>query len=163
MTFLEYTEWSYALPGLWWFLGWLWLPALGIATLAIIGKVKDLTDLLKKSAALILVFTLCRAWVAETNIVLVLPLVLILVSSGELKPLSLGAVWVLPLIFSIFNTSINQLFFPSLPGLLDVLQKLAGEFEIARYVLRTAVVIAWLVAGWWTVRACFRKGPVNAV
>jgi adenosylmethionine-8-amino-7-oxononanoate aminotransferase len=30
MTFLEYTKWSYALPGQFWFLGWLWAPALVI-------------------------------------------------------------------------------------------------------------------------------------
>ena len=33
MTFLEYVKWTYQLPGGWWFLGWVWLPALGIASL----------------------------------------------------------------------------------------------------------------------------------
>jgi hypothetical protein len=162
MTFLEYTKWSYALPGQFWFLGWLWAPALVITTFAIKGRVNGLLDLLKKSAALILVFYLCRAWVAETNVVLILPLVLILVSTKELKRLSLAAVWVLPLIFSFFNTSLAQLFFPSLPGLMNRLLKLAGEFSAARYDLRTLIVIIWLFTGWWIAIALFRRDSAKA-
>ena len=79
-----------------------------------------------------MVFYLCRAWVAETNVVLILPLVLILASKKELERLSLAAVWILPLIFSFFNTSIAQLLFPSLPGLMDRLLKLAGEYSQLR-------------------------------
>jgi hypothetical protein len=157
MTFLEYTKWSYQLPGQWWFLGWFWVPALGVATYAMKGGVKDLNDLLKKSVALIMVFYLCRAWFAETNALLILPLVLILVAKNELNRLSVVAVWILPLIFSFFNTSIDQLFFPSLPGLMDSLLKLAGEFSTARYTIRTTIVVVWLVAGWWIVLGCYKR------
>ena len=161
MTFLEYTQWSYALPGSSWFLGWLWVPALGIATYIIKGRVKDFKDLIKTSAALVLVFYLCRAWVAETNVVLLLPLILIMVSAKELNRISLSAVWALTLIFSFFNTSLFQLLFPSLPGLMNGLLKLAGDFETARYVLRTLVVIAWLVSGWWIAITCLKRGPMK--
>jgi hypothetical protein len=157
MTFLEYTIWSNALPGQLWFLGWLWVPALGIATYMIKGGVKDLNDLIKKSVALIMVFYLCRAWVAETNVVLVLPLALILVSTNELDRLSLAALWVLPLSFSFFNTSLPQLLFPSLPGLMDRFLKFAGEFSSARYDLRTLIVVLWLVAGWRVAIACLKR------
>jgi hypothetical protein len=157
MTFLEFTKWSYQLPGQWWFLGWLWVPALGIATYALKPGVNGLKDLVQKSVALILVFFLCRAWLAETNIVLILPFVLILYSINKLDRLSLAAVWVLPLIFSIFNTSIDQLFFPSLPGFMDTLLKMAAEFSIARYAVRTLIVVVWLFAGWRIVISCFRR------
>jgi hypothetical protein len=157
MTFLEFTKWSYQLPGQWWFLGWLWVPALGIATYTLKPGVNGLKDLVQKSVALILVFFLCRAWLAETNIVLILPFVLILYSINKLDRLSLAAVWVLPLIFSIFNTSIDQLFFPSLPGFMDTLLKMAAEFSIARYAVRTLIVVVWLFAGWRIVISCFRR------
>ncbi len=161
MTFLEYTTWSYQLPGQWWFLGWLWVPALGFATYAMKPGIKSLKELLKKSVALIFVFYLCRAWLSETNINLLLPLVLILTSINELDRLSLTAVWVLPLIFCFFNTSIAQLFFPSMmSGLIDLFLKLAIEFTTARYALRTIVVAAWLMAGWWIVLRCFRRVSV---
>lgn len=157
MTLLEYYAGSTNLPGLWWLLGWAWVPAIGVATYALRPGIKGFKDLLKKSVALIMVFFLCSAWVSEPNIILILPFVLILTSIGELDSLALAAVWVLPLIFSFFNTSIAQLFFPSMPGIMDELLKLAGEFSTARYAFRTIVVILWLAAGWWIVINCFKK------
>jgi hypothetical protein len=157
MTFLEFTNWSYNLPGQWWFLGWLWVPALLIATFAIRNGVKDLPDLLNKSAALIMVFFLCRAWFAETNVLLILPLVVILVGLKELDRLSLVALWILPLIFSFLNTSIDQLLFPSLPALMERLLKLAGEYSSLRYAFRTTTVAAWLIAGWLIALRCFHR------
>ncbi len=85
MTFLEYTKWSYALAGVVLVPGVAVAAGLGIAAYIIRGRVKDLGDLIKTSAALVLVFYLCRAWVAETNVVLLLPLILILVSTEKLK------------------------------------------------------------------------------
>ena len=52
MTFLEYIKWSDQLPGQWWFVGWLWAPALGFATYALKPGIKGLKDLLKKSACI---------------------------------------------------------------------------------------------------------------
>jgi Gpi18-like mannosyltransferase len=157
MTFLEYVKWTYQLPGQWWFLGWLWLPALAIATYAAKPGIRGFEDLLKKSTALILVFFLCRAWLSETNINLILPLVVILVSTHALDRRTLTAIWVLPLIFSFFNTSLAQLFFPSMPGFMNLLLKWSVEFSTARYVIRTVVVVAWLLAGWWIVLQCYKR------
>ena len=159
MTFLEYVKWTYQLPGQWWFLGWLWLPALAFATYFMKSGINGFEDLLKKSVASILVFFLCRAWLSETNLNLVLPLVLILVSLETLDRRALAAIWVLPLLFSFFNTSLAQLFFPSLPGLMDKALQWSLEFSTARYVLRTVVVAAWLLAGWWIVGRCYRAVP----
>jgi hypothetical protein len=157
MTFLESLKHSYQLTGNWWIIGWCWVPALGIASYALKPGITGFKDLLKRSVALILVFYLCRAWLSEPNIILILPLVLILTSLTELAPLSLAAMWILPLIFSFFNTSIAQLFFPSMPAVMDALLKLADDYNPARFAIRSAVVIAWLAAGWWTVYNCFKK------
>jgi hypothetical protein len=157
MTFLESLKHSYQLTGNWWIIGWCWVPALGIASYALKPGITGFKDLLIRSVALILVFYLCRAWLSEPNIILILPLVLILTSLTELAPLSLAAMWILPLIFSFFNTSIAQLFFPSMPAVMDALLKLADDYNPARFAIRSAVVIAWLAAGWWTVYNCFKK------
>lgn len=157
MTFLEYVNWTYQLPGQWWFLGWLWVPALVIATYTLNPGIRGFEDLLKKSTALILVFYLCRAWLSETNINLLLPLVLILVSMHTLDRRALTAIWLLPLIFSFLNTSLAQLFFPSMPGLMNLFLKWSVEFSTARYVIRTMLVIAWLLAGWWIVMRCYKR------
>jgi len=161
MTFLETLKHSYQLTDIWRIMGWLWVPALGIATYALKPGINGSLDLLKKSSALILVFFLCRAWVSEPNIILILPLILILTRMNELKPLSLVAVWVLPLIYSFFNTSLDQLFFPSLPVTMEALLKFAGENNPARFAIRTVVVIVWLAAGWWIVYSCLNKRKVS--
>jgi Gpi18-like mannosyltransferase len=157
MTFLEYVKWTYQLPGQWWFLGWLWLPALAFATLAMKSGISGFEDLLKKSVALIMVFFLCRAWLSETNINLILPLVLVLTSLNALDRRALAILWVLPFIFSFLNTSLAQLFFPSMPGLMDKFLKWFAEFSTARYVLRTVDVVFWLLAGWWIVFRCLKR------
>ena len=156
MTFLELIRGSYQLPGLWWLVGLLWVPALGIATIMLKPGGDGLIDLIKKSSALIMVFFLFRAWLSEPNLLLVLPLILILTSFGELDSRALTAVWVLAFLFSFFNTSTFQLLFPSMPALMDRLLQLSEVFRAARLVIRVLVVIPWLVAGGWIVSNCFK-------
>jgi hypothetical protein len=163
MTFLELLKDSYQLPGLWWLLGLLWLPALVVATFALKPGGIGILDLLKKSVVLTLVFFLGRAWLSEPNLVLVLPMVLILTSMGELDPRALTALWVLPLIFSFFNTSTVQLLFPSMPALMDRLLQLSDVFRTARLVIRTIVVIPWLLTGGWIIIGCFKNKPVGTI
>jgi hypothetical protein len=162
MSFLELVRNSYQLPGWWWFLGLLWVPTLGLAAFTLKPGGAGLLDLLKKSTALIMVFFLFRAWLSEPNLLLVLPLILILTSMHELDPRVLTNVWVLALIFSFFNTSTFQLFFPSLPALMDRLLQESEVFRTARLVIRTIVVIPWLITGRWIVINCF-KGDHEAI
>ena len=72
-------------------------------------------DLVRGSAALTLVFLLTRAWLAEPNVVLVLPLVLILASLGELDRRLLTALWLIPLAFAVANLSPLQLLWLTFP------------------------------------------------
>ena len=165
MTFLEYVKGTYLLPGQLWFLGWLWLPALGIASLAMLPGIKNFKDLLKKSLALVMVFYLSRSWLSETNLNLILPIVLILTCMGEFDRRTLTAFWLIPLVFSFFNTSIAQLFFPSMSGWMNSFLKIFVEYSTIRYAMRTLTVLVWLVAGWWIVWLCFKRAmpiPVNS-
>ena len=106
-----------------------------------------------------MVFFLTRAWVSEPNIILILPLVLILTSMGELDRLTLTAIWILPLIFSFFNTSTAQLFFPSMPDIMDKLLKLMEDHHAPRLIAKLIIVVPWQLAGWWIVLRCFGKVP----
>ncbi|MBI2908526.1 MAG: hypothetical protein HYX92_12850 [Chloroflexi bacterium] len=160
MTFVELLRNSYELPGLLWLVGWVWAPALGIAAYALKPGARGLLNLLKNSAALILVFFLFRTWLSEPNVILVLPLVLILTSLGELNPLALTFIWVLPLVFSVFNTSLAQAFFPSMPDVMNRLLQLSDAFRTPGLVLRIVVVIPWLITGWWIVMRCLRQRRV---
>jgi hypothetical protein len=156
MTFLEYVRWSYTLPEQWWFLGWLWVPALGIALFTLRKGVFDFKDLLLKSLGLTLVFFLSRSWLSETNLNLILPVAVILASTGDLEPRMLTALWVIPLIFSFFNTDLAQLLFPSMPNLMDRLLQFAAENNGIRYILRTIVVAVWLFIGSLIAWRCLR-------
>jgi hypothetical protein len=162
MTFLELTHNTVLIPGAWWFVGLLWVPALGIAVYALRPGIVDLTDLIKKCTALIMVFYLIRAWVSEPNILLVLPLVLILISIGVLERPMLAAIWILPLIFSFFNTSTAQLFFSSMPAIMEKLLGLMDGYRTARLVAKLIIVVPWQFVGWWVVIRCFKRVPARS-
>ena len=159
MTFFELLSNSYQLPGNWWLLGLAWIPALAFGLLALRRNTGGFVDLLKNSTALVLVFYLTRAWLSEPNIILVLPLVLILTSAGELDRRALAAMWILPLVFTFFNTSPPQLLFPSFPGAMEKVLGLGEGLRTVRLSLKIAVVILWQIAGWWIVISCLRRSP----
>jgi hypothetical protein len=159
LAFFELITNSYQLPGNWWLLGMLWIPALGIGVFTLTRGISGFEDLLKKSTGLVLIFFLTRAWLSEPNIVLILPLVLILTSIGELDNHALLAVWTIPLIFSIFNTSLPQLLFPTFPNFMEYLLSQADHFRAARIIAKSACVIPWQIAGWWIVSTCLKSDP----
>ena len=159
MTFFELLKGTYQMPGQWWLLGLAWIPALGMGIYAMRHGIQGFTDLLKKCTGMILIFFLTRTWLSEPNILLILPFVLILTSIGELDSLAFNAIWILPLVFTIFNTSPPQLLFPSLPEAMASLLKLSDNFRVFRLVVRTVLVIPWQIAGWWIVITCFKRSP----
>lgn len=161
LTFLELLQGSYQLPGNWWLLGLLWVPALAAAAVVLRRGIAGLEDLVRKSAALIMVFFLARAWLSEPNLMLVLPLVLILTSIRDLDRLTLTALWTLPLIFSFFNVSTAQLFFPSMPGIMKDMLRQMDAIRTARLIAKVVVVIPWEVLGWSIVVRCLRASPVR--
>ena len=148
------------MQGHWWLLGLLWIPALAVATVVALRRgVGGFDDLVKKSTALVLVFFLTRTWLAEPNVILILPLVLILTSLGELDRRALTAVWVIPLLFTMFNASPLQLLFVAFPGAMESSLSVFARYESTTLVVRAALVIAWQIAGWWIVVSCFRRLP----
>lgn len=156
MSFLELWKETYQLPGLWWLAGWAWLPALGMAALVWKSSSRDFGELLRISTIFILVFFVFRTWLSEPNIMLVLPLVVILVALGELDRRALMVIWILPLLFGIFNTSLFQLFFPSLPDLMNRLLQFSDLHQGVRLVIRTLLVLPWLAVCSWIVITCYK-------
>jgi hypothetical protein len=143
--------------GDWWLLGLLWIPAVVVAVVTLRRGIGDFEDLLRKSTGLVLVFFLTRAKLAEPNVILVMVLVLLLTSLGELERRALTAVWVIPLAFTVFNLSAVRLLFVTFPGAMEkTLTALAPFGDVAR-IGQAVFVIAWQVAGWWIVVRCFGK------
>ncbi len=147
------------MEGHWWLLGLLWFPALAVAIFALRRGGGGFDDLVRKSTALVLVFFLTRTWLAEPNVILILTLVLILTSLGELDRRALTAVWVIPLLFTVFNASPLQLLFVAFPDAMETSLSVFARYESTTLVVRAALVIAWQIAGWWIVVSCFRRVP----
>ncbi len=161
LSLLELWQGGYRLPGASWLLGLVWLPALAAGALILRRRPPaEYTGLLKAGLALTLIVFLTRAWLSEPNIDLILPLALLLVLLGELPPLALTALWVVPLVFTVLNDSLAQLLALTYPGLAEAMTRLAREAHTARVLARSAVVIPWQVAGWWIVRRCLRRPPL---
>jgi hypothetical protein len=150
-----------SLPGHWWLIGMLWVVALA-AGLVLVRRGPGFEDLARGAVALALVFLLTRAWLAEPNVVLVLPLVLILVSLGSLDRRLLTALWLIPLAFAVANLAPLQLLWLTFPAAREAALAAAADFSPVSLALRATLVVAWQVAGWWTVVACLRPRRDNA-
>jgi hypothetical protein len=157
---LELWQDSYRLPGSWWWVGMLWMPALALASVPLWRGITDLDDLLRKSTALIMVFFLTRAWLSEPNLILALPLVLILTETGAVPRHWLHAFWSMPLIFGVVNVSLAQLFFPSLPHMMDAFLAWMEQFHSARLLAKVILVVPWQILGWSIVARCLRRPGV---
>ncbi len=151
------------MTGRWWLLGLVWIPALAAAVVALRRGVGGLDDLVAKSTALVLIFFLTRTWLAEPNIVLVLPLALILTSLGELDRRALTALWVVPLAFTVFNASPLQILWVGFPVTMQRSLTFVAQYGHATLIARAVLVIAWQITGWWIVVACFRDRRRPAV
>lgn len=168
MSFMSISEiWNktFQIAGLWRFLGILWAFALfGFTAYCSTMKITGCKELLKLSTVMILVFFLTRSWVSEPNILLLLPFVLILTSIGELDRISFALLWALPLVFSFFNGSLVALLFPSMPEAMISLIRRIDTYRLARLLARSAVIIPWYLAGWWTViRYCKTMAGLNSM
>ena len=151
------------MQGHWWLLGLLWIPALAVATVIAWRRgVGGFDDLVAKSTALVLVFFLTRTWLAEPNVILILPLVLILTSRGALERRALTAIWVIPLVFTVFNASPLQLLFVAFPEAMQASLAVFARYASTTLVVRAALVIAWQIAGWWIVVSCLRRERASA-
>lgn len=159
MTFYELLKDTYQLRGSWWLLGLAWIPAIGFAIYKLRQGIFDFTDLLQKSLGVILIFYLTRTWLSEPNIMLIIPIGLILTSLGKLPGLAFHALWLMPLVFTIFNFSPPQLLAINFPNTMDRLLSLLEEFRTIRLITRIALVLPWQIVGWWIVAACFKNSP----
>jgi hypothetical protein len=146
------------LPGHWWLVSLLWIPAVGVAAILLLRHgVADFGDLAARSAALVLVFLLTRTWVAEPNAVLLVPLVLIPVALGRLDRRLFTAVWAVPLAFAVFDLAPLQLLWAAFPGAMARALRFAGRYRDATLAVRACLAVVWQVLGWWLVVACGRR------
>ncbi len=147
------------MQGHWWLLGLLWLPALVLVVVLAGRGDGGFEDLLAKGTAFVLVVFLTRSWLAEPDVVLVLPLALVLTALGVLEHRALTALWVVPLVFTVFNASPLQLLWVAFPHASTRLLDDVGRYATLTLDARAVLVVLWQVTGWWVVVACLRRRP----
>jgi hypothetical protein len=147
------------LPGWWWLVGLVWIPALAVAAVALRHGDTGLEELLKATTALVLVFFLTRARLSGPNFMLLVPLVFVLATTGALPRWAFAAVCAIPLAFTVVNHSPLDLLFPAFPGAMESSLRWVERYEDAALVAKAALVVVWQVVGWWIVVLCFRRGP----
>ena len=136
------------LPSSWQILGFLWVPAVTVAAMALRPRTGDLTELVDRALRLTLVFFLTRTWLSEPNVVLVLALAAVLWGVGRLRAGAFHALWIIPLVFAVLNTSISQLFTFVSPRPMQTATWIDQSYRAARIILRSIVALLWMGMGW---------------
>lgn len=143
-------------PGHWWALGLLWVPALLVAT-ALARRGASPEALLRNSLALVLVMFLTRTWLAEPNVVLLLPLVLVAAGLGCVPGRFFTALWVVALAFTVANLSPLAMLWLTWPGQTKRALDWAAPAGHALPPVQASLVVAWEVLGWWLVVLSLRR------
>ena len=131
------------------FLGYLWIPALLIGYYLVYrDPPKSMPELAEKAVLLLLIFFLTRTWLSEPNINLIISLALLTLISKDLNFRNFAFLWVIPLVFMFFNTSLQQLFFLVQPSIISDLAQLDQSIRFWRLIAKFIVVLVWQVFAW---------------
>jgi hypothetical protein len=131
------------------FLGYLWIPALLVGYYLIYrNPPKSMPELVEKAVILLLIFFLTRTWLSEPNINLIIALALLTLVSKDINFRNFGFLWVIPLVFMFFNTSLPQLFFLISPQIISNLAQIDQSIRIWRLIAKFIVVLVWQVFAW---------------
>jgi Gpi18-like mannosyltransferase len=148
MTLYELINNTYNLPGTWWLIGLLWVPAFALSLILIRKKLDSFDDLVQRSLVLVLVFYLTRSWISEPNLILPYSFMLYLVYREKMSPNLFFVFWMIPFLFTILNNSLPQILFPSQPILMDQLTGLIERYRELRLILRFIIVLPWHYMSW---------------
>ena len=140
---------SLSLPSTFEFLGYIWIPALLVGYYLVYrNRPKSFNELLPKAVALTLIFFLTRSWLSEPNINLILPLMLLTISTEKLNFRNFHFAWVIPFAFMFLNTSFPQLFFLVYPSVIPALSQLDQQIRNVRLLSRFLITIPWQILSW---------------
>ena len=146
------------------FFGYIWIPVLLIAYYLIYrNPPKSMAELAEKAVILLLIFFLTRTWLSEPNINLIIALALITLVSKDLNFRNFGFLWVIPLVFMFFNTSLPQLFFLISPQIITNITQIDQSIRIWRLIAKFIIVLVWQVFAWrLLIKLLSRKSSGNA-
>jgi hypothetical protein len=126
------------------FLGFIWIPALLAGYLLVYRHPPEsLSDFAAKGVSLTLLFFVTRLWLSETNVTLVLALMLLTLTSNKISFRGFHFLWIVPLIFMFLNWAIPQLFFLPMPTILVTLANVDQIIGVPRFLGKFAVALVW--------------------
>lgn len=131
-------------------LGYLWMAALPLVYYLLFRRsIASSMGLMLSTLALMLTFSLTRAWVSEQNLNFVLPLVLIVASAQGWSKRWVTATWLLPLVFTFFNCAPFLMLFLVIPGSsMNAAYALLRAFPLdLALIMRASTTLTWLVVG----------------
>ena len=138
-----------AIPANLWFLGYLWVPALLVGYYFVYrNPPKSTIEVVRAAAFLMLIFFLTRSWLSEPNFNVLLPLVLIALPLDKLNFRNFAFLWVIPLIFMLFNTSAQQLFFLVYPSIISNLTQIDQSIRFWRLLGKFIIAVIWQIFAW---------------
>lgn len=144
------------------FLGFIWIPALVAGYLLVHQHPpKSIGDFASKGAALTLLFFITRLWLSETNVVIVLALILLTMTSNKSSFRGFHFLWIVPLIFMFLNWAIPQLFFLPLPTILVTLADVDQIIGVPRFLGKFAVALVWQALAWALIYKILRPKSVE--
>jgi hypothetical protein len=131
------------------FLGFIWIPAL-LAGYYFVHRdpPESIGEFAAKGAALTLLFFVTRLWLSETNVTLVLALMLITLTSNKNNFRGFHFLWIVPLLFMFLNWAIPQLFFLPFPTILVTLAEADQIIGVPRFLGKFAVALVWQALAW---------------
>ncbi|MGE5187492.1 MAG: hypothetical protein ACM3JE_00535 [Betaproteobacteria bacterium] len=146
------------------FLGFIWIPAL-LAGYLLVHRhpPESLSDFAAKGVALTLLFFVTRLWLSETNVTLVLALMLLTLTSNKISFRGFHFLWIVPLIFMFLNWAIPQLFFLPMPTILVTLANVDQIIGVPRVLGKFAVALVWQVLAWALIYKTLKPKSVETI
>lgn len=141
------------LPSSIWWAGYLVL--FGTSALIVYSMLRKPQNTLRYALLSAAIFFTLRPWTSEQNLVVILTLFILL--RGELPSRWL---WIIPMMFSLANNSLQQQFYLLMPTIVDELNRLYAPFDIYRLWLKFFLSSVWLIVLWLNV-ASVRKQERN--
>jgi Glycosyltransferase family 87 len=152
LNIIELFSGSQILTGGFWIFGFMWIPATAIGYYFVFNRRPESRDeLAKLSIVLILIFFLTRSWLSETNINIILPLMLLAIGDKKKTFLNFHFAWIIPLFFMFLNFSFPQLFFLPFPSVLGLLSSFDLQFGSIRLIARFLIAVIWQLLAWYLV------------
>ena len=129
------------------------IPLIGIGALfvyIIVKPPRDRQTLARYSLIAMAIVFATRSWTSEQNLVILFPLMLL--AFGRIPN---PYIWILPMIFMIFNTSLFQLVYPIYPQIIELLATFDEDWRVPRLAAKFLITLPWLYCLYY----CLKSKP----